>query len=200
MPCRAGGRHATLNVRPVPSRARSAGGRDGGSHRGPEPVQCQSANRVRAGRQQRSAAPGMCCRTSGLRWGPHSDVTPSDAEPTSEIRTVRGGAPLDVSGSRAQVAAPDARRRAGPAGRHAHPAQRPEEQARRPVVRVCRAARLRQDHHRPHPGARAQLRRRAPRPRRAACASPASRSPRGATSTCSRSTRPRTPASTTCAR
>ena len=50
------------------------------------------------------------------------------------------------------------RRRRRAAGRHAHAAQRDRERPHRAGLRVRRLARLRQDHHRPHPGARAQLR------------------------------------------
>ena len=74
------------------------------------------------------------------------------------------------------------------------------ERAARAGVRLRRTARRRQDDDGAHPGARAELRERADRRSVRRRATPASRSPKGATSTCSRSTPPPTPASTTSAR
>ena len=68
------------------------------------------------------------------------------------------------------------------------------------VVHLCGAARRRQDDHRAHPGARAQLRQRAHRRSVRRRVTPASRSPKAATSTSSKSTARPTPASTPSAR
>jgi len=55
-----------------PSGAAYGRARRPGSHRGPEPVQSQPVNRVRAGRQQRSADPVMCRRDLRAAVGPRA--------------------------------------------------------------------------------------------------------------------------------
>ena len=107
---------------------------------------------------------------------------------------------MSYPGSRPQVASAAVRRRRRPGGGDAHAAQRDRERAHRACVRVCRAARVRQDDDRAHSGAGAELREGTDRRARAASATPAWRSRRGATSTSSRSTPPATPASTTSAK
>ena len=133
----------------------------------------------------------MCRRPSGPRFNPQQ--TPCTTSSNLQIVHQSESAVPDVlPGPRPQVAPAAVRRRRRPAGGDADAAQRARERPARAGVRVRRAARRRQDDDGAHPGAGAELREGTDRRSVRRRATPASRSPKGATSTCSRSTPPRT--------
>ena len=92
----------------------------------------------------------MCRRSLRIAVQPASPIS----NPQSAVRKIRNA----ISGHRAKVAAAAVRRRRRPADGHTDAAQRPRQRASGAGVRVCRAARRRQDDDGAHSGARAELR------------------------------------------